>query len=125
MRFLILLLSSFFILTTAAPLFAMKTLILLQACEGQNQRNFGFCMGYIGGLYEGVLLKEEYDNTIRYAQGLERKEKSWCVPIDKSFEIIANEFIVFLSEHPNFVTNDIDAQVSVNAFFSDVFNCKN
>lgn len=50
-------------------------------------------------------------------------EKIWCVPTTYTYEDMANEFVDFLKRHPEYVTNDTYAEVSVHSFFSDVFNC--
>jgi len=80
-------------------------------------------MGYIGGIYEGVILHDDYANAVRSAQGDEKEVRTWCAPSNISYEDMAAYLVEFLNHNPRYVTNRIHAEVTVYAFFSDKFSC--
>lgn len=121
MKYVFLFLFSFLNISAAE---AMSTSTLAQACKDVSSFNTGFCVGYIGGIYEGILLSNEYENLTRSVQGKSTKDKSWCLPEGTEFNDMLDAFLKFLNDYPSFVSNDIDAEVAVHSFFSGVYGCR-
>jgi hypothetical protein len=113
----------FLLLFQAEPIYALQTATLVEACKNKNDKNFNFCMGYIGGMYEGVRLQFDYTNTMRLALGQSEDPHIWCAPHDSSYEIMAGEFLKFTADNPQYARNEIYAEIAVYSFFSDRFNC--
>lgn len=107
----------------AKPTYALETATLVEACKDRNNTNFNFCLGYIGGIYEGVRLQFDYLNMVRLAQGLPQTEKIWCMALDASYEAMVSEFLKFIDDNPQYSMDGIYAEVAVYSFFSDRFNC--
>lgn len=80
-------------------------------------------MGYLGGVFEGVILDSDYEDDTRWAEGKDRLGRQWCWPQNTSYEEIAADFVQFMLDNPGYATNDIFAEVAVYSFFSDQAQC--
>lgn len=113
-----------FLCISTKPSLAISTEMLAEACKSKNTHNAGFCIGYIGGIYEGILLNADYENQLRSVKGKSIKPPPWCVPEGTQYTEMSSEYLKFLDTYPNFIDNSVYAEISVYAFFSDIYGCQ-
>lgn len=108
-------------LFASSPMIALETRVLLQGCEDQDDVNFGFCMGFLAGMFEGYNLLTYYDEALATAQGRTFVQEYLCAPSNFYYEDLVPLFLEFLEENSGFLERQTDAEVAVHAFFSEPF----